>query len=144
VRSTPDDWAQAWLLDQRRQLAEVTTVAGLDTWRDNLVAANRQPGEAFGCALATMASQLADRDERARTQLAGYFAEWRRMAATTLRRMQAGGQLRRDADPEELATGLIAAVQGGCVLAQASRNVDHMATAIDMALAHIRFFADHL
>ena len=91
-----------------------------------------------------MVSQLADRDEHARIQVAGYFAEWRRRVATTLRRMQTGGQLRRDADPEELATGLIAAVQGGCVLAQASRNVDHMATSIDMALAHIRFFADHL
>ena len=143
VRSSLDDQAQAFLSDQRQQLADVTTIAGLDTWRDNLVAANRQRGGAFGCVLATMVSQLADRDEHNRVQVAGYFAEWRRLVATTLRRMQTGGQLRRDAAPDELATGLIAALQGGYVLAQASRNVDHMATAIEMALARIRFFADH-
>jgi hypothetical protein len=40
-----------------------------------------------------------------------------------------------DADPDELATGLIAALQGVYVRAQASRNVDHMATEIEMALA---------
>jgi TetR/AcrR family transcriptional repressor of nem operon len=143
VRSNLDDQAQAFLSDQRQQLAVVTTIAGLDTWRDNLVAANRQRGGAFDCVLATMVSQLADRDEHNRVQVAGYFAEWRRLVATTLRRMQTGGQLRRDAAPDELATGLIAALQGGYVLAQASRNVDHMATAIEMALARIRFFAAH-
>ena len=143
VRSVLDDRAQALLSDQRQQLAEVTTMTGLDTWRDNLVAANRQRGGAFGCVLGAMVSQLADRDEHSRIQLAGYFAEWRGLAATTLRRIQTGGQLRRDADPDELATGLIAALQGGYVLAQASRDVDHMASAIEMALARIRFFADH-
>ena len=143
VRSVLDDRAQALLSDQRQQLAEVTTMAGLDTWRDNLVAANGQRGGAFGCVLGTMVSQLADRDEHARIQLSGYFAEWRGLVATALRRMQTGGRLRRDADPDELATGLIAALQGGYVLAQASRNVDHMATPIEMALARIRFFADH-
>jgi TetR/AcrR family transcriptional regulator, transcriptional repressor for nem operon len=143
VRSNLDDQAQAFLSDQRQQLAVVTTIGGLDMWRDNLVAANRQRGGAVDCVLATMVSQLADRDEHNRVQVAGYFAEWRRLVATTLRRMQTGGQLRRDAAPDELATGLIAALQGGYVLAQASRNVDHMATAIEMALARIRFFAAH-
>lgn len=140
--SVLDDRAQALLADQRQQLAEVTTMADLDTWRDNLVAANLQRGGALGCVLGAMVSQLADRDEQVRIQLAGYFAEWRRLAAAMLRRIQTGGQLRRDADPDELATGLIAALQGGYVLAQASRNVDHLATAIEMALAQVRFFAD--
>ena len=54
-------------------------------------------------------------------------ADSKAAAATTLRRMQTGGELRRDADPDELATGLIAALQGSYVLAQASRNVDRTA-----------------
>jgi AcrR family transcriptional regulator len=141
VCSSLDDQAQALLSDQRQQLADVTTVAGLDAWRDSLVAANRQRGGALGCVLATMVSQLTDRDEHIRIQVAGYFAEWRRLVATTLWRMQTSGQLRRDAACDELATGLIAALQGGYVLAQASRNVDHMATAMEMALARIRSFA---
>jgi TetR/AcrR family transcriptional repressor of nem operon len=143
VLSNLDDQAQAFLSRQRQQLADVASIAGLDTWRDNLVAANRQRGGTVDCVLGTMVSQLADRDEHNRVQVAGYFAEWRRLIATTLRRMQTDGQIRSDAAPDELATGLIAALQGGYILAQASRNVDHMATAVEMALARIRFFADH-
>jgi TetR/AcrR family transcriptional repressor of nem operon len=135
-----DDRAQELLLDQRQQLAEVTAVADFDTWRDNLVAAQRR-GE-ISCVLGRMRAQIADGDEGARMQVASYFAEWRRLVISTLLRMQADGQLRSDADVDELATGLIAAVNGGHVRAQASGNVEHMATAIQMALGRIRFFAD--
>jgi TetR/AcrR family transcriptional repressor of nem operon len=38
---------------------------------------------------------------------------------------------------DELATGLLAALQGGYLLAQAARDVTPMATSIDMALTHI-------
>jgi TetR/AcrR family transcriptional repressor of nem operon len=141
VRSNLDDQARALLSDQRKQLAAVTTIAGLDTWRDNLVAAYRHRGGAVDCVLAIMVSRLADRDDDNRVPVAGYFAEWHRLIATTLRRMQIGGQIRCDAAPDDLATGLLAALQGGCVLAQASRNVEHMAIAIEMGLARIRFFA---
>jgi hypothetical protein len=108
VRSSLDDQAQAFLSDQRQQLADVTTIAGLDTWRDNLVVASRQRGGAFGCVLATMVSQLAERDEHNRVQVAGYFAEWRRLVATTPADADRR-TARRDAAPDELATGLIAA-----------------------------------
>lgn len=143
VRFDLDDQARALLADQRKQLAAVTTIAGLETWRDNLVADNRPRGHAGDCVLAIMVSRLADRDDENRVPVAGYFAEWHRLIAATLRRMQTGGRIRRDAAPDELATGLLAALQGGCVLAQASRDVEHMTIAIEMGLARIRFFADH-
>jgi hypothetical protein len=38
---------------------------------------------------------------------------------------------------DQLATGVMAALQGGYMLAQTERDVTPMATAIDMALAHI-------
>ena len=141
MHSVFDGRAQALLFVQRQQLARVTTVADLDTWRDNLVTTQRSG--ALGCVLGSTVARLTDDDERLRMQAAGYFAEWRRLVVTTLLRLQADGQLRRDADLDELATGLIAALYGGHVRAQASRNAEHMATAIDMAIARIRFFADH-
>jgi hypothetical protein len=142
MRFVLDDRAQALLSDTRRQLCEVTTLNGLDTWHDNLVAANLHLEGALGRVLGAGGSLLANHDEDARIRLAGFFAEWRHLAAAALRRMQASRQLRRDADPDELATGLIAALQGGYVLAQASRNVDQMSVAIEMALARVRFFAE--
>lgn len=140
MRSVPDNRARAFLSDQRRKLADVDTVAGLGEWRDDLVAASRRRGDALSDVLGTRVVQLSEDGEHARIQLAGYLAEWRRLVAATLRRMQVSGQLRPDADPDELATGLIAAAQGGYVRTQTSRDADHMAAAIDMALARVRFF----
>jgi hypothetical protein len=40
-----------------------------------------------------------------------------------------------------LAAGLLAAVQGGYLLAQTSRDVTPMASAIDMALVHLEMLA---
>ena len=51
--------------------------------------------------------------------------------------MQNDGILPATADPDALATGLMAALQGGYLLAQADHDVAPMATALDMALAHI-------
>lgn len=140
MRPASHEQVQALLCQQRRELQAVTSVADLQRWRDGLVAANRRHGGAFGCVLGSMVSQLADRDEPCRLLLAGYFAEWQRLAAAALRRLQTCGELGPDADSEELATGLIAALQGGYVLAQASRDVDEMGAAIDMALNRIRSY----
>jgi TetR/AcrR family transcriptional regulator, transcriptional repressor for nem operon len=51
------------------------------------------------------------------------------------------GVLRPDADPDVLATGVMAAVQGGYLLAQTARDVTPMQIALDMAVAHVKSFA---
>jgi len=49
----------------------------------------------------------------------------------------AHGLIPQDADVAQLATGSVAAVQGGYLLAQPSRDVTPMASAIDMAMNHL-------
>jgi TetR/AcrR family transcriptional regulator, transcriptional repressor for nem operon len=51
----------------------------------------------------------------------------------------AAGEIGPRADPEELATGLMAAVQGGYTLAQATRAIAPMETALSM-IDHIESF----
>ena len=48
---------------------------------------------------------------------------------------------RGEADPGELATGVMAALQGGYLLAQTERSTRPMETALDMALAYVRAIA---
>ena len=82
--------------------------------------------------------ELSDQDEQARTSLSGHFATWEGLLAAGFRRMQDDGILSVKADPDALATGLMAALQGGYLLAQADHDVAPMATALEMALAHIK------
>ena len=61
--------------------------------------------------------------------------------ALRLRSMQANGKLEPNADPDELATATIAAVQGGQLLSQTRRDSGQLAIVLDAAYAHLRAHA---
>ena len=96
---------------------------------------------AFGCELGSLSGELADQDDQARTDLDRHFGTWQSLLAGTFLRMRENGTLGADAEPDELATGLMAALQGGYLLAQTSHSPEPMRIALDTAFAHIRTFA---
>ena len=114
-----------------------TPISTNSRWRDALVQGAALQGGAYGCALGNLVVELSDQDEQARTSLSAHFAAWEGLLAKGFRRMKDDGILNATADPDALATGLMAALQGGYLLAQADHDVAPMATALDMALAHI-------
>ncbi|WP_295118336.1 TetR/AcrR family transcriptional regulator [uncultured Leifsonia sp.] len=128
---------------QREQdaLGRVSTLAALRRWRDALVQNNALRHGAYGCALGSLASEVADHDDVARRSLMALFTEWEDLLAAAIRRLQDNGTLRSDAPVDELAIGLLGAVQGGYLLAQTARDVTPMATSIDMALRHIESYS---
>jgi len=50
-------------------------------------------------------------------------------------------RLRADASPQDLATTVIAALEGGLLLAQTNRSTRPLELALDMALAHVDSYA---
>ncbi|MFD7154117.1 TetR/AcrR family transcriptional regulator [Kribbella sp. NPDC059898] len=121
-------------------LERLRSFRGLLRWRDALVQRNALQNGAYGCALGSMASELSDQNDEARATLAETFAEWTGLIAGGLRRMQAAGTLAETADLDKLAVGLMAALQGGYLLAETQHDIAPMETALDMALDHIRSF----
>ncbi len=140
VRAVVAERAAQVLERERGYLQRLKSFQGLVRWRNALVQRNALQNGAYGCALGSMASELADQDEQARGTLAESFAEWEGLLAAGLRRMQDGGVLKRDADPDKLATGLMAALQGGYLLAETAHDITPMEVALDMALEHVRSF----
>ena len=123
---------------ETQRLGRFSSFSGLVRWRNALIQANALQNGAYGCALGSMANELSDQDEQARTLLAGLFTTWEGLIAAGLERMQAKGALKPDADPGQLATGLMAAVQGGYLLSNAAHDVRPMEIAIDLALEHLK------
>lgn len=126
------------LAREDNQLRRLNSFNGLVRWRDALVAANTLKDGAYGCAIGALAVELSDQDDTARESLAATFAHWEGLIAAGLTRMQDNGTLRPEAKPADLAVGLIAALQGGYLLAQADHDATAMATALDMALSYIK------
>ena len=125
---------------EQRQLQRLSSFGGLERWRTALVQNNALDDGAYGCVLGSLASELADQNDEARFALAATFTAWEGLIAEGLRRMQQNGALSETADPERLATGLLAALQGGYLLAQAAHSVMPMEIALDMALDQVRTY----
>src|SRR3954451_4273636 len=126
---------------QRQRLERLDSIRGLELWRDGMVQRNALRNGAYGCELGSLASELADQDEAARVSLNDHFHTWQGLLTAGLVRMVEAGVLRPDADPEALATGLMAALQGGYLLAQTAHDAGPMKIALDMAVAHVASFA---
>lgn len=125
---------------ETQRLGRLSSFSGLVRWRNALIQANALRNGAYGCVLGSMANELCDQDEQARTLLADLFKTWEGLIAAGLERMQVKGALKPDADPGQLATGLMAAVQGGYLLSNTAHDVRPMEIAIDQALEHLKSY----
>jgi TetR/AcrR family transcriptional regulator, transcriptional repressor for nem operon len=125
---------------ETQRLGRLNSFSGLTRWRDTLIQVNSLQNGAYGCALGSIANELADTDEQARSALAALFATWEDLIADGLRRMQGQGTLRPDADPGQLAIGLMAALQGGYLLASTARDIRPMEIALDLALEYVKSY----
>ncbi|MGH3826015.1 MAG: TetR family transcriptional regulator C-terminal domain-containing protein [Pseudonocardiaceae bacterium] len=89
-------------------------MAGLRRWRDALVTMNQSSGGVGGCPVGSLASE---QSERARMLLTHSFRTWESYLAEGLQAMRNRGELTPNADPHDLATAIMTALQGGLLLA---------------------------
>lgn len=82
-----------------------------------------------------LVGQLAESDPEARAGIAAGFDEWTAALSDGLRSLHAKGQLPPDIDPDDLATTLLATLEGGLLLAQVQRSARPFEVAVDTILA---------
>jgi AcrR family transcriptional regulator len=132
----------AVLASQRSLLASLGSLGDLQEWADDVVELNRARKGACGCPLGSLVSQLAEQPGPMRAKLEDAFQTWQSYLAAGLRRMQDRGELNAEADVAELATGVVAALQGGLILAQAARSEKPLRAALDLAVGRVALAAD--
>ena len=118
-------------------LHQADSMEGLRRWCDAIIDLQKQHDGFGGCPLGSLASELADSDDETRLLLQHSFQTWQDHLSDGLRTMQTRGELRPDADPDDLAAALLAAVQGGLLLAQTTHSTHHLELSLAMALAHV-------
>ena len=118
-------------------LGDVSSLAGLEQALAGFIAGFEQAGLP-GCPIGTLATEVAGRNEAARLQAAAGFGAWERLLADALERMRQRGELRADAQPAVLATGLLASIEGGMVLSQTRKDVASLCIAVEAGLAQVR------
>ncbi|MBB6632839.1 TetR/AcrR family transcriptional regulator [Cohnella thailandensis] len=132
---------EAVLQAQQQLLEELDSFEALRAWCDAIIELQRMRQCKGGCPIGSLASELSEQEPEARVELAEGFARWERSIRTGLRSMQERGELAAEADPDRLALGLLASLQGGLLLTQVRRDTEPLRAALDMAFNYIRSFA---
>ncbi|HTW20127.1 MAG TPA: TetR/AcrR family transcriptional regulator [Mycobacteriales bacterium] len=132
VQAVIDYQANAIVSRQRRVLG---SVKGLEAWRKMVITSARRTQARGGCQLGSLGGQLAESDPEARALIAAGFERWSTAIGEELKLLNAEGKLAPGIDPDDLATTLLATLEGGLLLAQVQRSTQPFEAAINTLLA---------
>jgi AcrR family transcriptional regulator len=136
VRAVVDYRAEAVVGETHEPaLAAIEGIDGLRAWRDMIISVQEDAGCQGGCPLGSLGSELAELDHVARRDVAAGFSRWETAIRACLQGMRDRGQLVPAADTDQLATAMLAALEGGLLLAQVERNVRPLAAALDAMIS---------
>ncbi|MEK6344590.1 MAG: TetR/AcrR family transcriptional regulator [Curtobacterium sp.] len=138
VHDVIDRQSDTVLEHQGDDYADLSTWEAWTRWRDRMVDGARAGGCVGGCPLGSLGIEVAERDSAARTLVAAGFTRWEDGFRRGITAMQERGTISPHADPAELATGVMVALQGGLLLAQVHRDVRPLVVGLDTAIAAIR------
>ena len=107
---------------------------------DGFVAEADKNGCRGGCPFGNLAIELADVHEGFRERLSVAFASIEGAFSGLLERARQDGDLRADADPKALGPFLVAALEGGILLAKVHKSCASLAIVLRVARAHLDSF----
>ena len=126
-------------LHREDQFARFDTIEAFRRWAAFYVGYEHAYQE--GCSLGSLASEIIKADLDVHEELAGAFDQWRDIFRDGIRHMQQLGRMSSEADPTQLANLLLAAFQGGMLLAQISRDIAPLEDALRTAIDYVQTFA---
>ncbi len=127
------DYQADTIVNQQQQA--LSSANGVEVWRNMVITEAMRTEAKGGCPLGSLGGQLAESDPEARALIAAGFDRWAAAISDGLRSAHADGKLPSDIDPDDLATTLLATLQGGLLLAQVQRSTRPFETAIETLLA---------
>nr|CTQ98776.1 Transcriptional regulator, TetR family [Kibdelosporangium sp. MJ126-NF4] len=137
TRAVIEHQTETILRGQNALLSKLDSFEALRAWRDFIVQLVHSLGCKGGCPLGSLTTELADYDPQARAALSDGFSRWADAIRDGLRNMVAQGRLTPDADPDHLSLAMLAALQGGLLLAQAQGTTAALEAGLDAMIERI-------
>ncbi|WP_426512506.1 TetR/AcrR family transcriptional regulator [Dactylosporangium sp. McL0621] len=140
IRAVITRQAEAPPVPGRPIMGPLDSFDALRAWADAAIEHHEAGGGRGECTLGSLAGELAVTDDASREDLSRGFVRWQGLLHEGLRVMRDRGELRADADLEELALTLLAALEGGNLLSHTMRSSGPLRAAMNAALAYIGSF----
>ncbi len=111
---------------------------GIKEWLNSIADQYEGRGLAGGCPIGSLAAEMSDRDEVLRQKMVAAFTEWEGYLVDGLRSLKQRGSLAPRTNVAQLAEAVMAAIQGGYLLASAKKDIGPMRNALRSAYAYLR------
>jgi TetR/AcrR family transcriptional regulator, transcriptional repressor for nem operon len=124
------------LAAQQPWLGTMSTAAEVRRWCD-LAARQYAVDDPVRCPIGSLVNELGEQDPDARAALAAGFVRWTDALSQGLRRVRHRGQLAPHIEPDQAAVALLAAYQGGVLLAAATGDLKLLKSGMDTVAAGV-------
>ena len=139
---------QAVLEDGRKKVlnGDIVGMEPIETWEDmrrwfnTKLEKTRHYDCKRACPIGRFAAELSENDEDIRRSVLLVLETVKQIPKEFFIKLKARGELRDDADPEELATFCEAVLQGGSILAKAEQDTKALEVSLDHAYAYLQSF----
>jgi TetR/AcrR family transcriptional repressor of nem operon len=121
-----------------RALRQLDSIDALRAWAEAYVEQLERNDFRDGCALSALAGPLAAANPAARADVGIGLAGWVTELAGSLRAIQDRGELCPEADPDTLASSLLATLLGGTLLTKTMRDIAPLRSAIAAVMASVQ------
>ena len=122
------------------RLGALDSVKALRAWGDACIAQADAVYVRGGCIYGSLTGELLEADSDILDDLAAGYERWLKVFHDGLAAMRRRGDLRADSDPRHLAVALLAAHQGGTLLAFTTGSAEPFRAAVNAALAYVDSF----
>ena len=127
------------LQDQEPYLGCLDSWEAWEQWRDVVVKRYEEQGDQ--CPLGSLFLHLGRSTPGARAVVTELMRKWQASLATGIRALQAAGHVPADLDVEQRAAALLAGIQGGVSILQATGQAGHLRAALDQGIGDLRHAA---
>ncbi|MBL7258562.1 TetR/AcrR family transcriptional regulator [Paractinoplanes lichenicola] len=140
IRAVITRQAEAPLVPGQPIMGALDSFDALRAWADAAVEHQERNSGRGDCSLTALAGELGPTDDQAREDLCQAFLRWQSVLHDGLGTMRERGDLRPEANLDELSMALLTALQGGNLLSQTLRTAAPLRASMNAALAYVRSF----
>lgn len=141
IRAVITRQADAPPVPGQAMMGSLDSLEALRAWADAAIERQERSEGRGECTLGSLAGELGATDEGSREDLSRGFLRWQALLQDGLRAMRERGELRAEADLDELSLALLTALQGGTLLGQTMRDARPLRASMNAALAYIHSYA---
>ncbi|KAA9161591.1 TetR/AcrR family transcriptional regulator [Amycolatopsis acidicola] len=122
--------------DQQPYLGRLTSWEAWGQWRDTVIERYRRQGT--NCALGVLITEVGRHTPAGQAITRQLLEKWQHEVRLGIEEMQRGGLMSRGVDARRASGALIAAIQGGVTILMSTGSAEHLESALDLCLDHLR------